>query len=477
MRRACVAAAILLASGMATAQDDAARRRDLVAACAVADAARDLDALGVAAARLAEAFPGDAEAAAWRRAAEGLRAAREALAKGLGSEATWRLENLPPDVAPELRKAVVAERDALREKLRGDLEARRRGDPDAALEAARAFAKAFPEDEGAKAALAEAETRARREKALAGLPEKLRAAVKKRPDRDGILDGVIPALELEGHKGSVYAATFSPDGKLLATACQDHDVRLFEALTGRELAALEAHSGNVWTAVFSPDGRLLVSAGEDAVRVWDVATRREVKILPPATTIALGPGGRLAAPGEKNTAVLLDLATGQEAKRFAGHAETVISVALSPDGRTLATVGRDKTARLWDVAKAKEIRRLGEVSRWSGSAVFSHDGKTVATTHGEEKVVRLWETATGRERRTLAGHEDHVWSAAFSPDGKLVATASADKTARLWEAATGRELRAFRGHQMALASAQFSPDGRLLVTAGHDRAVKVWVVP
>ncbi len=435
----------------------------------MADASRDLDALSGAAGKLAEAFPADVEAAAWKRAADALLAAREALAKGLGSEATWRLEGLPPDVAPEIRKALRAERDALHAKLRDGA--------GASLEAARTFAKAFPDDEGARATLADAEVRTRRERAHAGIPERLRAAVKRRPDRDGVLDGVLPALELEGHKGSVYAAAFSPDGRLLATACQDHDVRLFEALTGREVAALEAHSGNVWTAQFSSDGRLLVSAGEDAVRVWDLATRRELKILPPATAIALAPGGRLAAPGEKNSAVLLDLATGLEAKRFTGHSDTVISVAVSPDGKTLATVGRDKTARLWDVAKAKEVRHLGEVSRWSGSVVFSPDGKTIATTHGEEKVVRLWEVATGRELRALAGHEDHVWSAAFSPDGKLVATAAADKTARVWEAATGREVRVFRGHQMALASATFSPDGRLLVTAGHDRAVKVWVLP
>ena len=45
---------------------------------------------------------------------------------------------------------------------------------------------------------------------------------------------------LRGHRNSVNAVLYSPDGKILATASDDRSVRLWDAETGEELAMLRA---------------------------------------------------------------------------------------------------------------------------------------------------------------------------------------------------------------------------------------------
>src|SRR4051812_16815588 len=64
---------------------------------------------------------------------------------------------------------------------------------------------------------------------------------------------------LKGHTQAVKSVTFSPDGKILASASYDGTLRLWEVATGKERAALGEYTGCVGCVAFSPDGKTLAS--------------------------------------------------------------------------------------------------------------------------------------------------------------------------------------------------------------------------
>ena len=79
-----------------------------------------------------------------------------------------------------------------------------------------------------------------------------------------------PVAVLRGHTKGILDVRFSGDGALIATASGDKTVKVWDAVTGRELHTLTGHTDTVCGVAFHPtDSGVLVSCSDDkTARVW-----------------------------------------------------------------------------------------------------------------------------------------------------------------------------------------------------------------
>ena len=295
-----------------------------------------------------------------------------------------------------------------------------------------------------------------------------------------------PLLDLKGHANSVTNATFSRDGKRMASASYDQTVKVWDTTNGQELFTLKGHASIVTGVVFSPDGRKLATASIDqTVKVWDAMSGQESFTLnghnSPVRSVAFSADGKRLASASGSSVGLnvpaevkvWDAASGQELLTLEGHSSQVNCVAFSPDGKRLASASFDKTVKVWDATTGQEDFTLIGHTDFVTSVAFSTDGKRLASASFDQ-LVKLWDVTTGQEMLTLKGHTGYVMSVAYCEDGKRLASASQDQTVKVWDATRGQETLTLKGHVGGVSSVAFHPNGKRLASASYDGTVKVW---
>lgn len=291
----------------------------------------------------------------------------------------------------------------------------------------------------------------------------------------------------------INGIAFSPDGRLVAAACPNGRLRVWEAAalrSGEVSWEAEFGSGNGNHVQFSPDGKYVFACADDGgAWVWDVAKGPKGEKLPEAGSYR-GSSGVLVcsrdgkyvawAGGFMFAASRIGVARVKPRafhKEFRGHERAIGILAASPDG--VLSGSADCKIRFWDWTTGRMYHEL-LLRGFVRTLAVSPSGDSFASSAG--KIVYLWplEKAEGKRKslpgkaRALRGHAQTVACVEFSPDGRTLASTSGDGTLRFWDVATGVERKRLDPGVGALHWIAFAPDGlTLALTSAKGHLVLV----
>lgn len=224
---------------------------------------------------------------------------------------------------------------------------------------------------------------------------------------------------------------------------------LWDLDSGRQLQKFEGHVQEITAVAFLPNGKqILTTAGR--LRMVEPAISEPIR--------------------------LLDVDTGQEIRRFAGHTNAVYHIEVSADGSRFVSVAYGNAARVWNTNTGQLLCEIRVVYPPTPSCVrFDRAATKVVGFVGDKgRPIKVWDAATGAELATMACDSGTFESAEFSPDGNRVLTSSSMGAVRIFDWKSGKELQSFVGHTGLVRQASYLDDGQKILTASSDMSVRAW---
>jgi WD40 repeat protein len=287
--------------------------------------------------------------------------------------------------------------------------------------------------------------------ALGFSPDGARVASGKKSIRVWDCDTGKVALTLKGHKDTVNALDYSPDGATLATACDDHFVRFFDAATGVERDRWKFDDQAMFVR-YSPDGRYVLVASEHG------------------TLLHTTDGKRVASAPISGWRDYLKAAFSPDGREVfvVAHDGRALHRLRVPSLETVSTIDLDHGLRTVDVSPDGRWLAFAGFGRYPSSP-HPHQipGRSVYSTH-----VYLWNIAAWEEVALLRGHVELVQGVAFAPDSERLVSGSGDNTVRVWTIPEGgASLTPGPGFEEEPRGVAFVADGRVVVAASTETLV------
>ncbi len=308
---------------------------------------------------------------------------------------------------------------------------------------------------------------------------------------------------------AAQAVAWHPSGNYMALVCPAHEIHVWDLKRMKRMSVLKGWRSGGLQLAFTPDGERLLSNGwENATRVWDWRTGRQLLQMPGGSNLRCRADGRFLHLDSSRLS-LVELTPGREYRSFvqqsnAGNDVDYWEIRVHPEGR-LAVAAMADAARLIDLDTGEELASLpapgfgnlfqgkdallsngnaglfrwpiqvarDQPNRWrmGPPKKLNYGTRSVITCDARGEVIgqpmRLGANVVRPGKCiTFLGPQHDTRGVAISPNGKYAATCShsGDEGVKVWDTETGQLL--VRIPVGGMAWAAFSPNGDWLEVAG-----------
>lgn len=332
---------------------------------------------------------------------------------------------------------------------------------------------------------------------------------------------------IAGHGEAIVSASFSPDGRGLASGSGDTTVRFWDIETKTPYRTCQGHRNWILAVAWSPDAKVVVSGCRNGeLNLWDPKDGEKLNKKPLIghtkwiTCLAWEPMNcnhecrRFASSSKDATVRIWDTKLQRCELVLGGHSMSVTCVKWSANG-LIYTSSQDRSVKVWRGSDGTLCRSLDGHAHWvnilalncdyivrtgpfepvdlSRSKIVDTDSKKMAqiaqqrydkARNGNEDVLVsgsddftmiMWRPESSKSPiARLTGHQQLINDVKFSPDMRYIASASFDKSIRIWNGKDGKFVTTLRGHVQRVYQLAWSADSRLLASSSADSTCKVW---
>ena len=282
------------------------------------------------------------------------------------------------------------------------------------------------------------------------------------------------------------------DGNLLAAACRDTTIRLWNMNDLSYCGTLTSHEASVTCLQLNSKRGILVSGSADCtIKIWNIHSQQVIITLRDHTESVLDiylsdkfimscsrdTTARIWGTNGETSETSLDQDTSPQIvvlHTLRGHRAAVNAIHCNEE--YIATASGDRTVVIWNIYGAM----LWTISGPTMGLATVKISNGMVITGGADHTIKIFNIYSGEELHTLRGHTSLVRTIQIR-DGKII-SGSYDQSIRIWDMMTGEVLQMFRGHEakyFLLCVTEFRicrvyVDQKQIISCGTNSRIVIW---